>query len=198
MAPIELGKVELSRMADAGWPHLKRGMVVTVHRPFSLGNPLWSLLAWRIRAHSGRLAGHEATEHHAMLYAGAGRCWSQDQEFDLVKLSDYAGCRLSFFDPPATIDERNQIMGACGPHKGRSYGYRDILGYLAWSITGSESLLGLISDKRHWHCSEAVCRLMRAVFPRVFGPESCEQKHPQALYDWMQDQGWPQITMWVK
>jgi hypothetical protein len=193
----KIHKADLASLAADGWPNLKRGMVITVHRPWSWRSPLWSLMAWRIREHSSRLTGRPANEHHAMIYAGNGKCWSQDSEFDLVKMSDYPGCRLTFFSPPFSLDECNDLIGECAPHKGRKYGYSDLLGYLAWSITGSEKMLEWLSDKRDWHCSEAVCRLMRKVMPGAFSPGSCEKKHPQALYDWMQGQAWPRVEMWI-
>ena len=204
MAPIGLGNVKLKSLQKEGWPELKRGMAATVHRPFRLRDLfkptrlIWAFLAWRIREHTSRITGGVASEHHAMLYAGNGKCWSQDMEFDLVPLSNYAGCRVTFFNPPLTLEERNQIMGACAPYQGRKYGWRDILGYLAWSLTGNPKLFKPISDHSGWHCSEAVCRLMRGAIPGAFGKASCEMQHPQALYDWASDHGWPRIEMWIK
>ena len=176
---------------------LKRGMIATVHRPFSWRSPLWSLLAWRIRRHSGRILGHQATEHHAMIYAGSGEFWSQDQTFGLAPMKNYAGCRITFFDPPLTVDERERLLTACGAHEGAEYGYRDILGYWAWSITGSSKLASWISDQADWHCSEAACRLVRGIAPGAFGQTDCSQQTPQALYDWMLEKKWPVLEQWV-
>jgi hypothetical protein len=193
---IDLGKIDLAQYMDAGLPDLKRGMVATVHRPFSWRRPLISWLAWRIRDHSAVISGKPATEHHAMIYAGAGRCWSQDQEYDLVPFSNYQGCRISFFDPPIDLDKRNQIMGLCGIRRGDEYGYRDILGYLLWSLLGKKSAFDSVDDPDKEHCSQAVCQDMRLALPSYGGDGDCN-KTPQQLYEYMLFQGWPRVTLTV-
>lgn len=203
----EAGPVYVVRLRDleaAGYPALRRAQVVTVYRPWSswlrrpwrLGDLLWSTVAWRIRSYSGRIAGHEATESHAMLYAGGGWCWSQGAKFGLVSLREYRGCRLSFWDGGLSAWQRDHVMGECAPHRGSRYGLRDIAALALFASTGRRAWLGALGDVHRWICSEAVCVLMRTAVEGYAGEGDC-LRTPQDLADWMGGQGWQRLCLEV-
>lgn len=190
-------KRRLKNWAADGYPELRRGMVVTVYRPWSawLKRP-WNLhalvlcvLAWRIRSYSARLLGEPATEHHAMIYAGGGWCWSQDGEYRLVHLKSYRGCQMTFgINPAWTSHRRNKLVADCAPHKGSKYAVRDIIALAVFALTGNEALLIKLADRLRWICSEAVCVLVRGIQPDYCGDGDC-LKVPHYLLIWMKAQG---------
>ena len=194
--------LSLKAYAAEGYPDLKRGMVITVYRPASTAwrGPIaafWAFISWRIRVHSTRLLGEEATESHAMIYVGAGRCWSQDQRFRVVHLHGYRHCRLTFLDAPNwTQDERNAFVAECGPHQGEEYGYRDIWSMLQASYEKDPASLPQRNDKAHWICSEAVCALLRKAVKRLARALgfSCLIT-PQELRNRLVGAGWRQLKM---
>ncbi len=209
-APVPPGamlvrRVDLDDYASQHYPDLRRGMVVTVERPWQTGRPLLSLLSWRIRARQAEIMDLESERvliSHAMLYAGMGRCWSQGPEFGIEHLDVYSGCTLHFWDNPAWgLDDslRHHLMSDCGPHVGQDYAYRDIAGLWAWAATGNERWLERLGDGAHWYCSEAVCVLMRGVEARVgreFMPgQPAERVLPQVLHNHLLAQGWPCVAL---
>jgi hypothetical protein len=200
---IPVADVDLRAYAAARYPDLTRGMIVSVHRPWRLLSPLDSVLAWRIRARQTDIVRAQfpeappATEHHAMLYAGGGWCWSQDAEFRLVHLRDYRGCTLTFWDRPGwDKSTRNNLVAECAPHNGRRYGYRDIGAIYAWAVTGREGWLERVGDSEHWICSEAVCELVRAWVEAYYAtPGTCLEHFPQRLANWMLARGYRPLAI---
>lgn len=199
--PVE--EVDLVDFAARRYPGLMRGMIVTVHRPWRLLSPLDSTLAWRIREHQTTIIRAQfpeapaATEHHVMLYAGGGWCWSQDDEFRLVHVRDYAGCTLTFWDRPDwDKPTRNGLVAECAPHNGRRYGYRDIGAIYVWAVTGREGWLERVGDPEHWICSEAVCELIRAWAAADYAtPGTCLEHFPQRLANWMLARGYRPLAL---
>lgn len=183
---------DLAAYADAGYPDLLRGMIVSVRRGWDLWGPkdaLASLLSWRIRHYQSLILDDETTESHTMIYAGGGWCWSQGITFGQSHLSDYKNCRLTFFDRPWTQPERNALSASCPPHKGKIYGFADIAGYFARAVTKQDAWQRIIKDDKNWICSEAVCALVRAILPGFGGPGAA-LKMPEELYRWMLAKGW--------
>ncbi|MFH1033839.1 MAG: hypothetical protein V1806_04975 [Pseudomonadota bacterium] len=184
--------MDLDDYAARGYPDLRRAMIITVHRPWSWTHPLDSALARQIRRYQTDIirrqipGAPEATEHHAMIYAGGGWCWSQDNEFELVHLRAYRGCVLTFWDADWSQEVRNSLVAECAPHNGASYGYRDLGAIYAWAATGRESWLEALEDRQRWICSESVCTLV-SVFadPRISAGQDCVKRVPQVLANWM-------------
>ncbi len=182
----------LALCAAQGYPSLRRGMVITVERPWQWTRPLLSALAWGIRRESTRISGHPARASHAMLYVGGGRVASQDTHYEIVRLEDYEGCILRFWDPPrADQQQRNALVAEAVVHVGQDYGYRDVLAQAMRAATGNPAWLAALGDPRKPDCSEAVCQLMRATVDLDFGgrERTCDLT-PQELEDWMIAQGW--------
>lgn len=202
---VPVHEVRLAEYAAARYPDLRRGMIITVERPWQFAKPGLSLLAWRIRARQADLLGlasEQVRVSHAMLYAGMGRCWSQDSEFGISNLEAYQGCTLYFWDNPAwRVNDalRHRLMSDCGPHAGNKYAYADIAGLWTWAVTGSESWLERLGDRAHWYCSEAVTTLMRQVEQlagRDFLPGiEANRAVPQLLHNQLADQGWPCLAL---
>ena len=198
-------EVDLAEYAAARYPDLRRGMIITVERPWQLSKPGLSLLAWRIRARQADVLGlapERVRVSHAMLYAGMGRCWSQDTEFGISSLASYRGCTLHFWDNPAWSRNdalRHRLMSDCGPHAGEKYAYGDIAGLWAWAISGHEYWLERLGDRAHWYCSEAVVNLVRqveALAGRYFLPGVLEnQAVPQLLHNQLAVRGWPCLAL---
>lgn len=190
--------IDLTAYAAQRYPDLRRAMIVTVHRPFGLRAPLESILAARIRHHSTviirleRPEAPEASEHHAMLYAGGGWCWSQGREWGLVHLREYRGCVLTFWSrlqgPEMLRGEGNRehLLAECAPHNGAPYGYRDIAAIWAWAVTGRQDWLGALGDRAHWICSESVVELIRRHYYHAYGGDRpALEMIPQRLANWM-------------
>ncbi len=200
--------IDLAEYAAQGYPGLKRGMVITVHRPWRArwllrpSKAFWAWVAWRIR-HFSTLIRRQAdpqaapaTEHHAMLYAGGGWCWSQDYIWRLVHLSNYRGSRLTFWDGGWDLCARNSLMAECAPRRGSRYGIRDIAGLAMYAITGREAWLEALADPR-WICSEAVCEMVRAWAQMDYGAPGRCTKAPQQIADWMEAKGWKKTALWI-
>ena len=185
---------DLKQMARARWPELRRGMVVTVYRPWSWRRPWVSALAWGIRRAQNRILKSGTRAHHAMIYIGGGWCASQSLCFELSPLSAYRGCVMRFFDPPLPPALRDHLVAESVVHKGRPYGFRDIAAFYAYSITGRRAWLEALGDFLRWVCSEAVCCLLRLVLPAFAGPGDCTQM-PAELELWMEEQNWPCVEM---
>jgi hypothetical protein len=190
-----LCRVSLQTLDAAGYPCLRRGMVITVERPWQWSRPLESLLAVGIRKASSKISGHPARASHAMLYLGRGRCASQNREFQVVDLVDYRGCTLRFWDPQTMQDARNALVAEAMVHVGQSYGYLDIAAQYLRAATGNPAWLEALGDKKHYICSEAVCELVRQTVDRRYAEPGKCNRTPQEIEDWMAAAGWPCVAL---
>ncbi|MBI4799685.1 MAG: hypothetical protein HY794_13360 [Desulfarculus sp.] len=177
--------VSLADYAASGYPELRRAQLVTVYRPWRLSDPLWGTVAWRIRRHQARILGLEPGQvvaSHAMIYAGGGNYWSQGPKFALERVEGYRGCDLYHWDLGWSLDQRNALMGECGPHAFETYAYRDIAALALWSITGRKGWLETLGDPEHLFCSERVCALARLVEAGFLAERDCVEIVPHLLH----------------
>ena len=187
------------RLADleaSHYPCLRRGMVITVERPWLLTSPIDSILAWGIRRSETKISSKPARASHAMLYLGNGRCASQDRDFGVVNLRAYRGCTLRFWDAPgANQVGRNALVAEALVHYGQDYGYLDLAAQFLRSETGNSAWLDALGDKRRWICSEAVCELMRATLAPGYGGDGTCDRNPQEIENWMAAEKWPCVAL---
>lgn len=188
---------DLKAAAAAGYPGLRRAMLVTTYRPWSWRDPLDSWLAWRIRRYQDaalNLPEGSATENHAMLYVGGGRCASQGPEMGIIHLKDYRRCRVAFWDWPdwlkVTQAQRDKLVAESAVHAGEEYAYSDIAAIWMWAVTGCESWLEQWGDPTRFICSERICDLARRhLWPGFAGESTCLRAVPHWLAGWMYQVG---------
>jgi hypothetical protein len=186
-------EVDLKEYAAGHYPDLTRAMIVTTYRPWQLLSPVDSAIAWRIRRNQFKALEMEsgrASENHAMIYVGGGRCMSQGTEMGIIHLEQYRGCRVTFWDWPdwlnVTQAKRDQLVAEAAVHAGEEYAYRDIAGILAWAVTGNDAWLKALGDPEKFICSERVCHLARQYIWAAFAGEGeCIKAVPHWLAAWM-------------
>lgn len=192
---IPVRTISVDEYVRAGCPDLRRGMIVTVYRPWSWRRPLVSWLADQIRKFESDILGHTATESHVMIYIGRGKFASQDCKFGVADLRDYKGCTLTFWDAPDWPQPpRNNLVAEAMVHVGDSYGYWDVAAQAMRAITGNDVWLQALADSA-WICSEAVCTLARRCCDPNYGGEGDCNKVPQRLADWMAANGFKALAL---
>jgi hypothetical protein len=186
-------EVKLKEYAADHYPDLTRAMIVTTYRPWQLLSPVDSAIAWRIRRNQFKALEMEngrASENHAMIYVGGGRCMSQGQEMGIIHLDEYLGCRVTFWDWPEWLKvskaQRDLLVAEAAVHAGEEYAYSDIAAILMWAVTGSARWLETWGDPEKFICSERVCTLVREHLWGGFAGEStCLRAVPHWLAAWM-------------
>jgi hypothetical protein len=186
-------EVNLADYAAQHYPDLTRAMIITTSRPWRWLDPIDSYIAWRIRHYQAEileLTESRASESHAMLYAGGGRCMSQGPKMGIINLKEYRHCRVTFWDWPDWLEvtkaQRDLLVAEAAVHAGEDYAYSDIAAILMWAITGNESWLEAWGDAEKFICSERVCNLVRKHIWAAFAGEStCLRAVPHWLAAWM-------------
>ena len=145
-------------------------------------------MAWAIRKGKERIMGGKAKANHSMIYVGRGRAASQSLKFEIVTLDEYSGCELWFWPMPFGDAQRDHVVAQTTKYVGDEYGYSDLAGYGMYALTGNKRWLKKLADYNSFICSEAVCFLIRLVWPIFGGEGSCLQS-PAEQARWMLAQG---------
>jgi hypothetical protein len=186
-------EVSLKDYGAEHYPDLTRAMLVTTYRAWQWSSPFDSFVAWRIRDNQAKaleLMKGQASESHAMLYVGGGRCASQGPKMGIIHLEEYLGCRVTFWDWPDWLEvtkaQRNMLVAEASVHAGEEYAYADIAAILMWAVTGNDAWLKAIGDPDKYICSERVCHLTRQhLWAEYAGDRDCLHALPHWLAGWM-------------